>query len=96
MPLTHRRHSLNEQIDRCQPTKFSSSISLPANKSVPVCSQIAKEVQLLSFLIRHLWTSVGEVWCFFGLEPVLSSLHLLLFVEVSFIPMASKLYVYDS
>lgn len=45
----------------------------------PVYSQ-NQEVQLLSFLIRHLGISMREVWGFLGLGPVPSSLHFLLFL----------------
>lgn len=59
-----------EWIDQWRPsTKVNSSISLPASKSVPTYFQNQKEDQLLSFLIGHLWMSMGEVRCFFGLGP---------------------------
>lgn len=62
----------------------------------PICQQVctclfpdSKRGPVAQLPHWHLWTSVGEVWCFFGLEPVPSSLHLFL-LEVSFTPVASK------
>lgn len=60
------------------PAKVSSSISLPASKSVPICSQTQEEVGWLSFLTGCLWTQLGEGWWFFGLQRVPSSFHFLL------------------